>query len=100
MSDFQKDKISELEKDKISEFEKEIKCCIKPLSDYIQSAFEAFAERLRYAVINDGLLRSVHVDYDIAKCFARDNSEIWIAFVNKDNSVSMLAKTDYDWRAK
>lgn len=88
-------------KDKNSEFNKEIERCIKPLTDFIQTAFKAFEERLRYAVIKDGLLRSVHVNYRIAKCWANDdNTEIWIAFVNKDNSVSMLAKTDYDWRAK
>lgn len=95
------EKTSDSVKNKGSEFDKEVELCIKPITDYIQSVLKTLEERLRYAVIKDGLLRSVHVNYRIAKCWANDdNTEIWIAFVNKDNSVSMLAKTDFDWRAK
>lgn len=93
--------MSDFLKDKNSEFYEDVERCIKPLTDYIQTVVKTFEERLRYAVIKNGVLQSVHVNYRVAKCWANDdNTEIWIAFVNKDNSVSILAKTDYDWRAR
>lgn len=94
------EKTNDFLKDKISEFDKEVERCIKPLTDYIKSAVKAFEERLRYAVVRDGITQQVTTTKGFAEMLAGKDDELWVAFVNKDNSVSMLAKTDFDWGAK
>lgn len=81
-------------KDKISEFDKEVERCIKPLTDYIKSAFDAFKVRLRYAVVRGGTTQQVTTTKDFAEMLAGKDDELWLAFVNNDNSISLLTRIE------
>lgn len=81
-------------KDKTSEFDKELEKCIKPLTDFIQSACKKFQERFRYAVIRNGGTQQVTNTRAFAEMLAGKNDELWLAYVENDNSIELL------WRLK
>lgn len=88
--------MNDFTKYKISEFDKELKSLLKPLTDYIQAECKKFKERIRYAVVRNGITQQVTTTRCSAERLSWKDDELWLAYVNEDNSVELLVRIEDD----